>query len=54
MAKLHFGALRAKLTIRGFLNISSRVELESGTTLAEPFDEGSAQILSEGHPTRAI
>ena len=50
MAKLHFVALRAELTVRGFLKSSSRVELESGTTPAEPFDEGSARILSEGHP----
>ena len=49
MAKLRFVALRAELTIRGFLKISSRVELEPGTTPAEPLDEGSARILSEGH-----
>ena len=32
MAKLHFVALRAELTVRGFLKISWRVELESGPT----------------------
>ena len=50
VAKFHFVPLRAELTIGGFLKISSRVELESGTTPEEPFDEGSARILSEGHP----
>ena len=34
VAKLHFLALRAELTIRGFLEISSRVELECWTTPA--------------------
>ena len=34
VAELDFVALRAELTVRGFLKISSRVELECGTSPA--------------------
>ena len=52
MAKLHFVALGAELTVRGFSSHLVRAQLGffPKVTRHEPFDERSARILYAGSP----
>ena len=50
VVELHFLAVLRSSQSGFFLKITSRVELESGTTPAEPFDEGPARFWYAGSP----